>query len=391
MANLKKFGPEHGGPLTHNWLYVRDDDEDGLYRAVASDYLHVLKIANGADFYIPHELTDVRMDVYGPHKACHVIRVRRLPFQVRIQELTRAQALRCVLFLVDFVRYCHASHGVMPADIHEGNLLWWDRPYFVDYDAIRPLTHAWAAYTFVRIAYLLYRYVLGHELLFHEHFTFVQLRALDGWMSDQTERPDFTDPSIWTELRDVIADMQTPPPPATHWSSEYAIAKLDDLGANPKFAAILKLAPPGRTMIDVGCNRGYTGHLLRDRYKYILGFDKDEGCIEGARPVPEVNYACFGIEHLDYQTRRDEAHPILGRFSADVVVALAVTHHFDTLKLPVSMVARVLAGLTKKHLLIEDIANVGDYNQQFREHGLVVADHCPSYPSGRTLTLWKRG
>jgi len=386
MDSLKMFGPEYGGPSPSCRLYVREEEDDGLYRAMDPSNLQSLEVANGADFYIPHELTDWRMGA-GLHEGFKVIRVRRLPFQVRVQELTRAQVLRCVSFLIDFVRYCHEIHGATPADIHEGNLLWWDRPYFVDYDAIRPLTHEWAAYTFVRIGYLLYRYVLGHNLPDHESFTFIQLCDLEGWMSEQTHRKDFTEPGVWKEFRDVVADIKVPDAPATHWSSEYAIAKLDNLGENPKFAALMKIAPSGRTMIDVGCNRGYVAHLLRDRYEHILGFDNDEGCIDSASPKTDVNFAHFGIEHLNQKT---PSHPILGRFRADVVIALAVTHHFDTLKIPVSLVTRVLAGLTKKYLLIEDIANVGDYNEQFKAHGLTVAEHCPSYPSGRTLTLWQR-
>lgn len=140
-------------------------------------------------------------------------------------------------------------------------------------------------------------------------------------------------------------------------------------------------------MLDVGCNKGYLGMLARDRYEYVLGFDVDEACIAAApTTVPGLNFACFGMEHL----RRREPIPICERFHADVVVALAMTHHLAKAGWSVSEVVDILDGLARRHLLIEDIVDVPAYSSELERRGFRVSDHRVSYPTDRTLTLWSR-
>lgn len=368
-----------------HFLHTLDGDDDHLYRALTPAHAVTMAVARDSRFFVPFESTDYTIDV-GNHSSCPVIRIPKLPFQVRIQETTRARAMQIVRFLIDFAIDCHAA-DTTPSDVHEGNILWWDRPYFVDFNALRPLNHPTAALTFVRIGHLFYKYACGRRHIGeHDIFDFAALAREGGWMAEQIRRPDFTDPSIWSGLRDVMSRFDPPAAPASHWSDEYALAE-PELAKNPKFVQVLKLAPPGRTLLDVGCNKGYTCRLLADRYEDILGFDTDEACIDqAATEAARLNFACFGIEHLALQ----EPIPIRERFHADVVLALAVTHHFESLGFSVPMVSKILSGLTKKHLLIEDIVQVGHYHRQFKAHGLEIAEHVPSHPSGRMLTLWRR-
>lgn len=367
-----------------HFLYTLEDDPHHLYRAISSRYEHLLNVARDSKFYVPFEPTSHVISVGG--NSCQVIRLPKIPFQIRIQETTRAYAMKMVMFLVDFAIDCHERFSQTPSDIHEGNILWWDRPYFVDYDALRPLTHPAAALTFVRIGHLFYKYACGRRYMgSHDSFNFEALGREGGWMGDQIGRKDFTDPGLWRALRGVLQNFQPSPAKPSHWSEEYA-GDLTALAKNPKFVQVLDLAPPGETMIDVGCNKGYTCHLLSDRYEKVMGFDSDEACIDAAETVPGRNFACFGLEHLALH----EPIPIQERFHADVVMALAVTHHFDSLGLSVPFVSDILSGLTKQHLLMEDIAHVAAYHRELKTHGLEIVEHVPSHPSGRMLTLWRK-
>ena len=144
-------------PYSGYWVHRVEGDDEHFYRAVPDRDAHLIAHLETSPFFVPFERTDFRL-VVGPNN-CRVIKIKRLPFQVRIQELTRTQALQTVKFLVDFAIDNHRK-GFTPDDIHESNVLWWDGPVFVDLDALSPLSHKSADLTFVRIAYLLYKCVL---------------------------------------------------------------------------------------------------------------------------------------------------------------------------------------------------------------------------------------
>ncbi len=381
---MSKF-QRYAGP----WIYTLTGDDEHLYRAMLPTQMYILDVAKDCPFFVPHERTDMTLTVTR-HKNCPVIKIRRLPFQLRCQELTRARALEMVRMLIDLAIFCIEKHRCIPFDIHEANLMYWDQPWFTDYDAVRALDAPTAAACFVRIGYLFYKFVRKRHDIPYEQFDFYALArtAPDSWMAKQFHRDysDYTKLPIWHQCRKVFAAVRLKPSPKTHWSHEYEIGKLDDISTNPKFARLLELAPSGRTLLDVGCNRGYVGHLLRDRFENILGFDKDEAVIDATTPTPGVNFGCFGIEHLE----NGYTLPNADRFHADVVICLALTHHLQTAGFAVPRVAKILSSLTKKHLLIEDIVAVEQYHRQFKKHGLVVEKRLPSHPSGRMLTLWRR-
>jgi hypothetical protein len=365
------------------WLYTIDGDNEHFYRAIPKRHELGLKVAKEFDGFIPYEDTDYRMAI-GPND-CRIIKIRRLPFQIRIQECTKRRALEIIKFLVDLAIDCH-EHGVTPSDIHEANILWWDRPHFIDLDAIEPLSHKSAALTYVRISYLLNRYVLERNSGSHVAYNLHTMRSHGGWMANQADTPDFTKPEVWGKFRKFIYGLRTPSHPDTHWSKNYAKSPRSELAKNPKIAKVLEMIPSGRTLLDVGCNKGYICNLLKDKFEYIFGFDADEPCIDMAFSEPNINFGHFGIKHLG----RKEPISITDRFHADVVTALAVTHHFRDAKISWRFVADTLNRLTKKYLLIEDIILADRYAGAFKSYGFEIEQQIPSYPSGRTLTLWKR-
>lgn len=375
----------HFRPFLPHWLFTLEGDDDHLYRAIPPAHEPYLKVASAVPGFMPFTRTEHEIDVGV--RRCSIIKIPRLPFQVRIQELTRHDAMRTIRFLIDFARRCHA-HGYTPWYLHEGNVLWWDGPHMVDFDAITPMTHSTSAQTFVRIGYLMYRYVFGRALPSHDTFDFRELERQGGWMAEQIHRRDFTDPAIWTALANVMAGVQAPVPNSSHWSSEYASKDLRAIASNPKFRSALDLVPAGRTLLDVGCNKGYACALLRERFDSVLGFDADEASIDDAAEFvrPGLNFAHFDLQHL----RLSEPIPIHERFHADVVLALAVTHHFDNAGLSVKECASTLARLTKKALVIEDIVHARAYSEELASQGLKLARRVPSFPADRWLSLWVR-
>jgi len=315
---------------------------------------------------------------------CEVVKIFRLPFQVRIQECTRRQALQLVRSLVEFV--IESLPGRVPADIHEGNFCWWNGLVFVDLDAFQAAHDEQAAMAFVRIAYLLLRYVSGVSLVAHDRFDLVQLRRYEGWMSDvaRGRKTGFNDIELWTTLRSML-DRLSVTNTATHWSDEYAAG-----GGHPaKLAAVAELVPPAATLLDLGCNKGYVTAMLADRFNYGLGVDVDEACIDLATEqygCLKLNFARVDVDVFS-QAQPVQIHT---RFHADVVLALALTHHLDRAGHSVEYVAGLLARLSRDYLVVEDIVHVAAYAAQLRAHGFEVEQTVPSVPSGRTLTLWRK-
>lgn len=371
-------------PYLGLWLYTDPNDAEHLYRAVPEHQWGSVRFAIESAYTPSAKWTDLKVRI-GSHVDCPVLCIDKFPFQIRIQEVTRRRALDMVRFLVEMAISSH-SQGFTPSDIHEGNLLWWDRPWFVDFDAFRPLNHQNGALTFVRIGYLLYKYVFKRSLGGHEKFDFGAMRAQGGWMAAQVGKPDFSDPGIWEGLRSIVSAIHIEAAPSTHWASEYGCAPLPELAANPKMQRLLDLDPGGDTLLDVGCNKGYVCRLLRDRYRFLMGFDADERSIDLADTEPGVNFGCFPLQNLDCQ----QPLPISERFGADTVLALALTHHLKSAGVPVSTAVRCLSTITRKHLIIEDIVCQDEYAACFRQMGLQVVREVPSHPESRRLVLWGR-
>jgi 2-polyprenyl-3-methyl-5-hydroxy-6-metoxy-1,4-benzoquinol methylase len=128
----------------------------------------------------------------------------------------------------------------------------------------------------------------------------------------------------------------------------------------------------GRTM-DVGCNDGYFSKILAEKNPNVIAVDFDSQCVNklyldiksGAingilpfcidltNPSPAV-----GFNHSERQSFAE-------RGKADTVTALALIHHIVLSKnVPLPDVAKMLADLTKKHLVIEFVPINDEKSQQ---------------------------
>lgn len=376
---FKEFGSK--------WLHALEEDDTHLYRAITPKSMKLLKQLRSHPFLIPITDTEYKLTVDFQGKTyenCDVLRVPKLPFQIRIQETTRTRARDAIVQVIDFIIDC-MKLDIVPLDTHESNILFWKRLYFVDLDAFFQ-KEGWCMDMFARITYLYYKYVLGKKISDHASFGFAVISTHGGWAAKQLSR-NFEDLSVWREFRQVVADTQIDVP-ETHWLKAYAY-DLQKTNENQKMVATLDILKDvnERTMIDIGCNKGYLCNLLSDKFDSIVGFDNDEACIDVAmtRAAQNVEFCHFGLLHLT-----EDKLPAIDRFKADLVIALAVTHHFNDAGMDVHTIADIFDKLTKKWLLIEDIVNVEKYHAIFKEKGLKLAKRIDSYPEDRKLALWRR-
>lgn len=367
-------------PYAGIWLFERDDDHEHIYRAVPPRDEALIPVVEKLSFFPTSTQTDFKLIVGDD--SCNVVKIKRLPFQIRIQEMTRTQALRTVCALVDFEIEV-AKFGLTLVDVHEGNVAWWNSPTFIDFDAFKERSNRWTAITFVRIAYLLYRYVSGVPLVAHDQFDLLKLRKLEGWMGQRAYGQDFTSIDMWHELKAVLELLRVEDEP-THWSTEYA-SNVED---NKKIPIVMDLAPAGKTLLDVGCNKGYMTKRLMDRYEYAVGIDLDEHCIDIAQRqiTPNLNFARMDIRAF----QAVQPFPIHKRYWADTVLALALTHHLENSGCSIDLVVDTLSRLTKSFLILENIVHVNAYNERIRARGFEELECRVSYPQDRTITLWTR-
>ena len=75
------------------------------------------------------------------------------------------------------------------------------------------------------------------------------------------------------------------------------------------------------------------------------------------------------------------------RYSSDLVIALAIVHHITFKHITF---AKLLADLTKKYLLLEDINTEKVYETHLTKYGLKLIKRINSYPGNRKLSLYHR-
>ena len=364
-------------------LYTLDNDKNNFYRAIRPLDEWMLPIIRIEDnIFINFTETDYKITI--GNIECKIVKIPRLPFQIRIQELTRRQSLEIIKFLINSVISCK-KHDCIIHDIHEGNVLWWNKPIFVDLDAISTWNHANCSLSFVRICYLMYKYVFKRNINSHEDACFEMLKTQGGWASEQINR-QFDDITLWHEFKNIVDSIKLPDHDKNLWSDDYATSSVEELKNNPKIKKVIDLAPDGESMLDIGCNKGYMSHYFDNKYKYKLGFDNNESCIDKIKTSKNSNFAYFGIDNF----KKIEPIPINERFYADVVLALAVVHHFESIGLTIDYIANTIAKLSKKYILIEDITNYEEYDKIFIENGFSIINRIESYPAKRMLTLWKK-
>jgi ribosomal protein L11 methylase PrmA len=161
----------------------------------------------------------------------------------------------------------------------------------------------------------------------------------------------------------------------TTWNNYYdeTILSKDYLEAKDKmFRDFVSDINTGRVM-DVGCNDGYFSKILAEKNPNVIAVDFDSQCINrlyvAAKSNDIKNILTFCIDLTNPTPavgfNHAERDSFATRAKADTVTALALIHHLVLSKnVPLQDVAKMLADLTKKYLVIEFVPLSDEKSQQ---------------------------
>jgi len=382
-------------PLIGLFLFTVGGDKNNIYRSgLREEEMMLINKIKDHPMILPLEDTGDTMTIGNSKRIdCPVYKIPRLPYEVRIQDLTKKQVKKMLVDLVDFCIYC-LEKEVCVWDISESNILYWNgKTYFVDFDAFSTLDdkHRSAYYGFVKFSYLFNRYLKGNNRLTSaEQADHITIRGYKDWTSDQVGK-NFNDISLWKEFKKVIENTNDKAI-NSHWADEYATDE-EKVKENQKVKITEDLLKPthGGSVLDIGTNKGYYLNIIKENYDYLMGFDVDDKCIDMA----EEKYGCdkIGFTKLamnDFFFGSRVTNSRIKRFKSDLVIALAVTHHFKNSGVDTEKAAQAIADLSNKWILIEDIENQFVYKTNFENNGFELFKRVDSYPSSRKLSLWVR-
>jgi hypothetical protein len=372
------------------WLFEKPGDNEYLYRAVPERVQILLQPLINAKNIVDYEALTETIDV-GPH-TCDVYKIPRLPFQIRIQELTRSMAKEVVLCLIDLV--IQSIEGrVAIFDINESNILYWNNPVWVDLDSFRVPNAVFYSGAVARISYLYNKYVLRKKInTTAGYYKLSMMRAAGGLFGDiakSLKTVNWSKKKPWLNLKKLVG-ATTIAPRQSGWSKNYARNYEDHqkiMANNIKIKNAMKMicALGPKTLLDIGCNKGYLCSIASQHINNAVGFDIDEKCIDIANDInrrnAKINFANFGIMHLSNKKYQF-------RYRADCVVALAMTHHFKNAKLDPVDVASIIANLADKWIIIEDIAQTNAYHSTFKANGFKRIETVESRPKSRKISLF---
>jgi GT2 family glycosyltransferase/2-polyprenyl-3-methyl-5-hydroxy-6-metoxy-1,4-benzoquinol methylase len=138
----------------------------------------------------------------------------------------------------------------------------------------------------------------------------------------------------------------------TESSNRYdRVLEPERLDPNTSYAHILEMAGPVATVLDVGCNTGYLGHMFIRGGSQVAGIDNDEAALEKAREVGiDARYADLDTTSLE---------SVFPGQSFDLIVFADVLEH---LKRPDAVLVRARTLLNPDGRVIASIPNVAHGN-----------------------------
>jgi ribosomal protein L11 methylase PrmA len=127
------------------------------------------------------------------------------------------------------------------------------------------------------------------------------------------------------------------------------------------FRAMVRDLPAGR-VLDLGCNDGYFSKILAESNSGVIAADFDSQCINRlyqeikTKSIQGITPICLDLTNPSPSLgfNHEERQSFAERTISDSVIVLALVHHLVLSKnLPLPDLARMLATLTKKNLVIE--------------------------------------
>jgi hypothetical protein len=167
-----------------------------------------------------------------------------------------------------------------------------------------------------------------------------------------------------TTLREEV-EATNVPEPDTSWSEyhrDWPLKPCDRWGAKQwSVHRVLKELQP-RTVLDLACNLGWYARLASIEGAEVIAADVDETCVNRLyrRERQDGGHVLPLVLDLNDPSPGDGIGnswfpPAIERFQADLVLALAVTHHLVLagFKLELGEAVRALASFTRRALLVE--------------------------------------
>jgi SAM-dependent methyltransferase len=207
-----------------------------------------------------------------------------------------------------------------------------------------------------------------------------------------------TPPSLWAGYYDAFPSLTD----RTEWDAKHTSVD----------AALRRVAP--RTVLDIGSNRGWYSLLSAQQGCDVVAMDTDERSVESlyrdarslSLPVQAL-VADFRQLSLGYGPGFNRVQPAPERLRADLVLALALTHHLVfASRFDFGQIVTGLSAFAAKALLVEfvpaDDRHVGTWNPETRpwytlerlqeelRREFASVEVLPSHPEPRVLLLCLR-
>lgn len=352
-----------------------------------------------ANLLLPKEVLDsLPVQKFTPidfeHNGKKVYKLKEYKHRIRIQECTKDIVKEFLYVICDF-HLKSIDYDVFLIGIHEANINYThDGVLWIDANSMmKPRDKHHAKKSLLLTCYLFDKYL--HESFNSEHdkYTIGDARKITNIINK-----DPFDKNTWIELRKEVENFNHKTK-GSNWYYEYS--KIMDIN-NPKnvnekavkVANILESLDFDneiKTVTDIGCNKGYYSLYIANKNENcnVVGFDFDEKCVNDAIMLARKNNlnAIFSLK--DIPSFCNNKIYEFDRFSSDLVIALAITHHMKKL-MSVEDFANGIASIADKYILIEDIVNVDKYQKEFEKRGFVLKHRCDSYPAKRQLSLYQK-
>jgi len=334
-------------------------------------------------YLVPGEISSLEVDSFDL-----VLHHYRIPTVSYCMEWSSEMLRDAALLLCDLSRALYAK-GLTLKDAHPWNVLFdMGKPIYVDWGSIIPLKQGqmWP-YREFQSWFILPLYLMGagkshlaralmldvrHPMSFKDVFCLLLRPGLvRRWLSycliykPQLMKHTEITPRFFDSLRRLIEEIPTASE-TTAWSNYYGLDRRYSFDAPEGWPdkvrnvvhCIRSLRP--KTMLDLGCNRGWMSKLAAHHGIHVIAADLDEISInilyqfvkaENLSIIPLVlDFCALTPPHGLFQSYASAST----RLRSEMVLALALTHHLVFKQnLTFDIIANQLSCLTQKWLLVE--------------------------------------